>query len=288
MPSRIFLGQEFAGYARQIELGIQRVQAAGKELEELALGGTAVGSGINTHPEFAARTIEQLSKRTGLGFKEAADHFEAQGARDAVVSVSGSLKTIAVGLAKIANDIRLLGSGPRCGLGEIVLPSIQPGSSIIPGKVNPVIPEAVIQVAAQVIGNDTAITLCGQGGYFELNTMMPVMAYNILHSIRLLSSAATAFEEKCIRGLAADRAACASTIEKSLALATYLVPEIGYDKAAEVAKAAYTSGKTVREVVREKTNFFRRASGRNLQRYIDMRNTMICGPSRKQYGIYSQ
>ncbi len=248
----MYLGQEFSGYARQIELGIKRIQAAGKELEELALGGTAIGNGINTHPEFAEITIGLISRHTGIPFREAANHFEAQGAKDAIVSVSGALKTVAISLAKIANDIRLLASGPRCGLGEITLPATQPGSSIMPGKVNPVIPEAVIQVAAQVMGNDTTIMLCGQGGYFELNTMMPLMAHAVLYSIRLLSSSARIFAEKCVNNLTANRLICAAYVERSLALATYLVPEIGYDRSAEIAKIAYETGKTIREVVVEK------------------------------------
>jgi len=248
----MYLGQEFSGYARQLELGIRRIQAAGKELEELALGGTAIGNGINTHLEFAGITIGLISRHTGIPFREATNHFEAQGAKDAIVSVSGALKTVAISLAKIANDIRFLASGPRCGLGEITLPATQPGSSIIPGKVNPVIPEAVIQVAAQVMGNDTTIMLCGQGGYFELNTMMPLLAHAVLYSIRLLTSSTRIFAEKCVNNLTANRLTCASYIEKSLALATYLVPEIGYDRSAEIAKIAYETGKTIKEVVVEK------------------------------------
>ncbi|RPJ80813.1 MAG: class II fumarate hydratase [Deltaproteobacteria bacterium] len=248
----MYLGQEFSGYARQIELGIKRIQTTGKELEELALGGTAIGNGINTHPEFAGIAIGLISRHTGIPFKEATNHFEAQGAKDAIVSVSGALKTVAISLAKIANDIRFLASGPRCGLGEITLPATQPGSSIIPGKVNPVIPEAVIQVAAQVMGNDTTIMLCGHGGYFELNTMMPLMAHTVLYSIRLLAASTRIFAEKCVNNLTANRLTCAAYIEKSLALATYLVPEIGYDRSAEIAKIAYETGKTIQEVVVEK------------------------------------
>ncbi|RJP81089.1 MAG: class II fumarate hydratase [Desulfobacteraceae bacterium] len=251
----IFLGQEFSGYARQTELGISRVESAARELEELALGGTAVGNGINARPEFAAKTIGLISQYTGIPFKEAVNHFEAQSAKDAIVSVSGALKTLAVSLVKIANDIRLLGSGPRCGLGEIMLPSTQPGSSIMPGKVNPVIPEALIQAAAQVMGNDTTLMICGQGGYFELNTMMPLMAHNILYSIRLLSTSTRVFAEKCVSGIVADRAACNAYVERSLALVTYLVPEIGYDRSAEIAKIAFETGRTIREVVIEKKLF---------------------------------
>ena len=247
----MLLGQEFSGYARQVELGIKRIAAAEDRLGELALGGTAVGTGVNTHPEFAARVIALLSSHTKIAFQEAANHFEAQAARDAAVETSGALKTLAVSLVKIANDIRWLGSGPRCGIGEINLPSLQPGSSIMPGKVNPVIPEAVIQVAAQVMGNDTTITMGGQAGNFELNVMLPVMAYNLLQSIELLSDAAEVFATKCIDGIDANDKACAGYIEQSLALATGLVPKIGYDKAAAVSKKAYESGKTIREIVLE-------------------------------------
>jgi fumarate hydratase class II len=243
------LGQEFSGYARQIELGIKRITGAGDGLAELALGGTAVGTGINTHPEFAGRVIRMISKELQMPFREAANHFEAQAAQDAAVEASGALKTVAVSLVKIANDIRWLASGPRCGLGELTLPSLQPGSSIMPGKVNPVIPEAVIQAATQVMGNDTTIMLGGQGGYFELNLMLPLIAYNLLQSIDLLAAASRVFAEKCITDLKANRTTCTGYIEKSLALVTALVPEIGYDRAAAVAKTAYETGKTIREVV---------------------------------------
>jgi fumarate hydratase class II len=242
------LGQEFSGYARQIQLGIRRTEAVGERLAELALGGTAVGTGLNTHPEFASKVIESIAKDTGLPFKEAANHFEAQAAQDSAVETSGALKTVAVSLTKIANDIRWLASGPRCGLGEINIPALQPGSSIMPGKVNPVIPEAVIQMAAQVIGNDTVITLSGQGGYFELNMMLPLIAYNLLQSIHLLSSAAIGLAEKCIAGITANQKRCEANIEQSLALCTGLAPIIGYDKTAVLAKKAYATGKTVREV----------------------------------------
>jgi fumarate hydratase, class II len=244
----IFLGQEFSAYGRQIELGIDRIRSIEARLAELALGGTAVGSGLNTHPEFAVRVIGRISELTKQPFRKAENHFEAQSARDAAVEVSGVLKTIAVSLIKIANDIRWLASGPRTGIGEISIPSLQPGSSIMPGKINPVIPEAVIQVAAQVVGNDTTITMGGQGGNFELNVMMPVIAYNLLQSISLLSAAAGVFGEKCIEGITANRRACAASIEKSLALTTGLVPYIGYDRAAEIAKIAHETGKTVLEV----------------------------------------
>ena len=247
----MLLGQEFSGYARQIKLGIKRIAAAESTLCELALGGTAVGTGVNTHPDFAARVIALLGAQTKISFQEAVNHFEAQGAQDAVVETSGVLKTLAVSMVKIANDIRWLASGPRCGLGEINLPSLQPGSSIMPGKVNPVIPEAVIQVAAQVMGNDTTIMFAGQAGNFELNVMLPVMAYNLLQSIDLLGSAAETFAKKCIDGISANKQTCAGYIEKSLALATGLAPKIGYDQAATVSKRALESGKTIREVLLE-------------------------------------
>ncbi len=245
------LGQEFSGYARQIELGIERIASTEMRLSELALGGTAVGSGLNAHPEFAPRVIGLLSEATGLPFREAENHFEAQAAQDAAVEVSGVLKTVAVGLSKIANDIRWLASGPRCGLGEITLPALQPGSSIMPGKVNPVIAEAVIQTAAQVVGNDMTITLGGQGGILQLNLMLPVMAYNLLQSILLVSNAAEVFATRCIQGISANRETCEQNVEKSLALVTGLAPHIGYDRASEIAKAAYESGKTIREVALE-------------------------------------
>ncbi len=249
------LGQEFSAYARQIELGIERLKAAAPRLAELALGGTAVGTGVNTHPRFAPEVIAKISAATGVSFCEARNHFEAQSARDAAVEASGALKTLAVSLTKIANDIRLLGSGPRCGIGEIKLPELQPGSSIMPGKVNPVIPEAVLQVAAQVIGNDTAIAIAGLSGNFELNVMLPVLAHNLLQSIALLTDAATVLADKCIAGIQADREACAAFIERSLALATGLVPRMGYDRAAEVARKAHASGRTVRQVLTEEREF---------------------------------
>ncbi|MEJ2164347.1 MAG: class II fumarate hydratase [Desulfobacterales bacterium] len=242
------LGQEFSGYARQIELGVARLRAVESRLAELALGGTAVGSGLNAHPDFAGNVIKLIGEQTGLPFTEAVNHFEAQAARDAAVEASGVLKTVAVSLVKIANDIRWLASGPRAGIGEITLPALQPGSSIMPGKVNPVIPEAVVQVAAQVMGNDTAIAIGGQSGNFELNVMLPVIAYNLLQSITVLASVSQVFSEKCIAGITANRETCAAYIEKSLALVTALVPRIGYDKGAEIAKKAYETGKTIREV----------------------------------------
>ncbi len=246
------LGQEFGGYVRQVDLGIERVRAAARDLEELALGGTAVGTGINAHPEFAARVTALLSERTRLTFREASDHFEAQGAKDAVVQLSGTLKTVAVGLTKIANDIRWLASGPRCAIGEIVLPAVQPGSSIMPGKVNPVMAEAVCQMAAFVIGADATVTVCGQAGNFELNAMMPVMAYQLLESIRIMAAAVRQFSDRCVSGIRADVERCAGAIEQSLALCTALAPAIGYDAAAAIAQEAYATGKTVREIARQR------------------------------------
>jgi fumarate hydratase, class II len=248
----IRLGQEFSGYARQVELGIRRIENTYASLGELALGGTAVGTGLNAHPEFAKRVIARLSELTGVEFREAENHFAAQGAQDALVEASGALKTVAVSLMKIANDIRWMGSGPRCGIGELVLPELQPGSSIMPGKVNPVIPESVIQVAAQVLGNDTVVTLGAQWGALDLNTMMPVMASNLLESIHILGTAAANFAELCIAGIQADRQRCAALIEQSQAMCTALAPEIGYDAAAQIAKESFASGKTVRQIASER------------------------------------
>jgi fumarate hydratase class II len=248
----IRLGQEFGGYARQIELGIERIRTAAAGLQELALGGTAVGTGINTHPEFPQRTIRKISEMTGLSFREAENHFEAQAAKDAVVQVSGTLKTLAVSLTKIANDLRWLSSGPRCGIGEIALPDTQPGSSIMPGKVNPVICESVLQVAAHVIGCDATITLCGQAGNFELNVMMPIIALRLLEAIIFSAAAVKAFTEKCAAGIEANEERCAEMVEKSLAMVTALAPVIGYDSAAAIAKEAFATGKTVRQVCLEK------------------------------------
>ncbi|SLM28083.1 fumarate hydratase (fumarase C),aerobic Class II [Desulfamplus magnetovallimortis] len=245
------LGDEFSGYARQIHLGVKRLKGVESNLSELALGGTAVGSGLNAHPEFAVSVIELISQHTNLYFREAENHFEAQAAQDAAVEASSMLKCVAVSLVKIANDIRWLSSGPRCGLGEISIPSLQPGSSIMPGKVNPVIPEVVLQVAAQVIANDTAVTLGGQGGNFELNVMLPLIAHNLLQSIDLLASASEVFAEKCISGITANEEKCRSFIEQSLALVTGLIPHIGYDRAAEIAYKAWNSGQTIREVAEQ-------------------------------------
>ena len=248
----IRLGQEFSGYASMIDHGISRLKGVRNDLSELAIGGTAVGTGINTHKDFGKKVAARISEATGVKFREARNHFEAQASKDAVVQTSGTLKTVSVSLMKIANDMRWLGSGPRCGFGEILLPAIQPGSSIMPGKVNPVVGESVTQVAAQVIGNDAAITIGGQSGNFELNVMMPMMADNLLQSIRLLSRVCNVFVDKCISGIEADEERCGETIEQSLAMCTSLAPIIGYDNAAAIAKEAYASGSTVREVAREK------------------------------------
>ncbi len=244
----VTLGQVFSGYARQVELTQERLSTASSGLYELPLGGTAVGTGINTHPSFAAKTIAAIARDTCLPFREAGNHFEAQGAKDALVATSGCLKGCAVSLFKMANDIRFLASGPRCGIGELVLPAVQPGSSIMPGKINPVMAESLMQVCAQVIGNDATIALSGMSGNFELNVMMPVIAYNILQSIELLSNGIKVFEEKCLAGLQADEKRCEELLEKSLALVTALVPEIGYDRSAELAKEAHKTGKTLREL----------------------------------------
>jgi fumarate hydratase class II len=243
------LGQEFAGYASQVRHALARLAGCRPRLGELALGGTAVGTGINAHEEFAPRAIAHLVQRTGLPLTEAPDHFEAQAARDAVVELSGVLRTVAVSLAKIANDIRWLASGPRTGIAEIKLPPLQPGSSIMPGKVNPVVPEAVIQVAAQVIGNDVAITIGGLGGTFELNTMMPLMAYDALFSVEALGSAAAVLSSRCVEGIVADPARAAELLGRSLVTVTALVPTLGYDLAAEIAKEANATGKSPREVL---------------------------------------
>jgi fumarate hydratase class II len=247
----IRLGQEFSGYASQVEHGLERLKTVEPHLSELALGGTAVGTGINTHPEFARRVISRIANETGLPLREAANHFEAQGAKDACVELSGILKTIAVSLMKIANDIRFLGSGPRLGYGELILPATQPGSSIMPGKVNPVMCEMLMQVSAQVIGNDAAITVAATHGNFELNVMMPVIAHNLLQSISLLAHGAQIFARRCVSGLEANRSRCEGEIEQSLAMCTALAPLIGYDKAAEIAKNAHQTSRTVREVAAE-------------------------------------
>jgi len=243
----IRLGQEFLGYVGQIERGIQRTETAASELSEVALGGTAVGTGVNAHPEFATRVCAKLSEILGVDVHETSNHFQAQSTLDNIVAASGGLKTIAVSLMKISNDIRWIGSGPRGGFGEIMLPEVQPGSSIMPGKVNPVIPESVCQVAAQVIGNDAAIAIAGQSGNFEINVMMPVAAYNLLQSIDLLAASAKNLAEQCISGLEATTAG-PDMVERGLAIVTALVPHIGYDASAAIAHEAQETGKTVKEI----------------------------------------
>jgi fumarate hydratase, class II len=246
------LGQEFSAYAEQIHKSVGRLECCFINLRELAIGGTAVGTGINAHPRFAHEVCADLNYTLNEKFTEARNHYEAQGARDACVETSGQLKAVAASLAKIANDIRFLGSGPRAGIGELKLPALQPGSSIMPGKVNPVISESVLQVAAEVVGNDATITIAGMSGNFELNVMMPVIAYNLLESIRLLTNVSKIFRTKLIDDIQADKKACEAQIERSLMLSTALVPVLGYDKAAQVAKEAYRKGKTIRELVLEK------------------------------------
>jgi fumarate hydratase, class II len=264
----IRLGQEFTGYASQVEPSLERLVRVQHHLGELPLGGTAVGTGINTHAEFARRTIGGIASETRLTLREAENHFEAQGAIDALVETSGALKTVAVSLIKIANDIRWLGSGPRCGLGEIKLPATQPGSSIMPGKVNPVMCEMVIQVGAQVIGNDATVTFAGTFGNFELNTMLPVTAHNLLQAIALLTNASRVFAHRCVAGLEVDAEKCAANIEQSLAMCTALAPEIGYDKAAKIAKVAYETGRTVRAVAAEMSGL----DGNKLNELLDAKS----------------
>jgi fumarate hydratase class II len=247
----IRLGQELSGHASQLAHGIEHLGTVSKSLCELAIGGTAVGTGINTHPEFGSRMAAKLSEMTGIAFCEATNHFEAQAARDAAVRTSGAIKSVAVSLIKIANDLRWLGSGPRLGLGELELPAVQPGSSIMPGKVNPVIAEALIQAAVQVIGNDTVITLSGAYGHFQLNAMQPLIARNLLEQIRLLANGATVFADKLVAGLEAKRERIAAMVDQSLSLATALAPHIGYERAAEIAKRAAAEGRTVHEVAVE-------------------------------------
>ena len=249
----VTLGQEFAGYAAQIARGRERARHAAGALAELALGGTAVGTGLNAPPGFAAQVIQRIAERTGGPYVEARDHFEAQGAQDAAVEASGVLKVIACSLMKIANDVRMLASGPRCGLGELRVPAVQPGSSIMPGKVNPVICESVTMVAAQVVGNDAAITIAGLGGQLELNAFLPLIAHNLLGSIELLARASRLLAERCIEGLEADTERAGVLVERSLALATALVPEIGYDAAARIAKEALDTGRGVRDVAADRS-----------------------------------
>jgi len=247
----VTLGQEFAGYAAQVRQGIARIEATFERLGQIPLGGTAVGTGLNTHPEFAERVRRQLVDETGLTILPPADPFEAQAARDGLVEASAAMKVVAVSLTKIASDLRLMGSGPRAGLAEIALPELQKGSSIMPGKVNPVIPEVVTQVAAQVIGNDVAVTIGGMQGHFELNVFVPVIARNVLDSVRLLAAASRLLAERCVEGIEANRETCERYAELTLSAATALNPYIGYDKATEIVKEAAASGKSLREVARE-------------------------------------
>jgi fumarate hydratase class II len=246
------LGQEFRGYATQVAKGVERVTRASTELEELALGGTATGTGINTHEDFAGKTIARISEATGISFREAYDHFEAQAAKDAAVSTAGALNTVATSLMKIADDIRWLGSGPTSGIHEIKLPAIQPGSSIMPGKVNPVMSEAMMMVCARVMGNHTTITVAGSRGNFELNVMMPVLAQALLESITLLANIATAFADKCVAGIEVNTERAKELLERNPSIATALNPYIGYDAAAVVAKESAKRGLSVRDVVAEK------------------------------------
>ncbi len=245
------LGQEFGGYAAQVRHARMRLQAALEDMLELPLGGTAVGTGINTHPEFARRAIERLASWTGIEFREASNHFERQATRDTVVFAHGALNALAVSLSKIANDLRWLASGPRAGLAEITLPATQPGSSIMPGKVNPVIPESVTMVAAQIMGNQTTVTQCGLGSYFELNVMMPLMTYAVLQSIDLAASASANLAEKCVDGITANESRLRELLEGNLMLATALAPKIGYDRAAKLAKEAFARNTTVRALAIE-------------------------------------
>ncbi len=248
----VTLGQEFSGYASQVDHGIRRVRATFRDLEELPLGGTAVGTGLSAHPEFGARVIAEIGTFTGIPFRPAENRFEAMGAQDPLVSASGALKGVAASLLKICHDLRLLSSGPRCGIGEIELPPLQPGSSIMPGKVNPVLLEVGIQVSAQVIGNDAAVTLGGSLGVLELNVMLPLMAKNLLESISLLSSATGLLADRCVSGIAPNRKRCEELVEQSLAMVTPLSVKVGYDRAAELAHEAFHSGRTIRELLREK------------------------------------
>ncbi|MDO8608432.1 MAG: class II fumarate hydratase [Phaeospirillum sp.] len=248
----ITLGQEFGGYATQIKKSIQRIEMSLEGLKELAIGGTAVGTGINTHPQFAKKVCEKISFKTKIKFVEAEDHFEAQSAKDACLFASGAVKTLAVAIMKIVNDLRWLSSGPRCGLFEIELPTLQAGSSIMPGKVNPVIPEALAQIAAQVIGNDTAITVGCSSGNFELNVMMPLIAANLLESIELLATGSKMLAEKCVNGIKANEKNCEQMVEKSLAMITSLAPVLGYDQSTKIAKEAFQNGETIREILTEK------------------------------------
>ena len=249
----IRLGQVFRGYEGQVERSLRRLEFAQQELGEVALGGTAVGTGINAHPEFSSRVCAHLSEMTGVKVWESGNHFQAQSSLDGVISASGTLRSVAISLHKIANDIRFLGSGPRAGLGELTLPEVQPGSSIMPGKVNPVIAESLVQVSAQVLGNDLSVAMAANGGYFELNTMMPVAGYNLLQSIALLATTAQNFADQCVAGLEATDVG-PGMVERGLMLGTALSPAIGYDRAAQIAKEAASSGLTIREVARRETD----------------------------------
>ena len=248
----IRLGQEFSGYGASILNGTSRLFKSISSITDIAQGGTAVGTGINTHPEFGSKIAYEISKYTDIEFKETPNHFEAQANQDAAVEVSSALKSIAVSMSKVANDIRLMGTGPRCGLGELILPPVQPGSSIMPGKVNPVICESMLQVCAQIIANDLAITLGAQGGAFELNVMLPLIANNLVQSINLLSNGIVMFNDKLLKNLKVDKEKCEDYIEKSLSMCTILVPVIGYDKTAQIAYEAYETGKTIRELLLDK------------------------------------
>jgi fumarate hydratase class II len=248
----VTLGQEFGGYAAQVRLGARRIRNALPQVGQIPLGGTATGTGLNTHKEFAIRVRARLTETSGLEIRAPEDPFEAQGNRDALIELSGALKVLAVSLTKISNDLALMASGPRAGIGELLLPELQKGSSIMPGKVNPVIPEVVVQVAAQVIGNDTAITIAGSQGHFELNVRVPLIARNLLESIRLLAATSRIFAEKCVDGIQANEQGCVRSAESTLAAATALNPYIGYDKAAEIVKEAASSGRLLREVAYEK------------------------------------
>ena len=250
----IRLGQEFQGYAGQIDRGLRRLRHAMNGLSEVALGGTAVGTGVNTHAEFALRVCAKLTEVLDVPIRETDNHFQAQSSLDAIVEASGSLRTVAVSLMKIANDVRWLGSGPRAGLGEIELPEVQPGSSIMPGKVNPVIPESVCQAAAHVIGNDAAVTIAGQSGNFEINVMMPVAAHNLLESIDVLTTSARNFADQCVAGITATDAG-PRMVHNGLAIVTTLVPHIGYDLSAAIAKEAQATGETVKQVAARRTDF---------------------------------
>lgn len=262
------LGQEFSGYQEQIKKAQERVERASSTLLELAVGGTAVGTGINTHPQFGKRVVAHLNRENSYGFKEAKNHFEAQACQDSCIEMSGALKTVAISLTKIANDIRWLSCGPRAGLGEIEIPAVQPGSSIMPGKVNPVIPEALLQVCAKVIGNDATITWAGASGNFELNTMMPVIAFALLESVEILAQGTLVFEEKCVRGIEPNSKRIQKLLEDNLMLATPLALVVGYDRATEIAQTAWKEQVSVREVARRELKL----SDQELAKILDPRN----------------